>query len=71
MANITAFLTACKVKGLRSRNDQATDLRDYTLYCPKTTHTWIEKAVLCFGFSSGGVAMDRCNGYESNRYQSS
>ncbi len=52
MANITAFLTACKVKGLRSRNDPATDLRDYTLYCPKTTHTWIEKAVLCFGFNS-------------------
>jgi aromatic-L-amino-acid/L-tryptophan decarboxylase len=49
MANFTAFLAACKAKGLRSPKDQGTSVQEFTLYCPKTTHTWIEKAVLCFG----------------------
>ena len=49
MANFTAFLAACKVKGMRSQNGTDSQERAFTVYCPKTTHTWIEKAVVCFG----------------------
>lgn len=49
MANFTAFITACKVKGLRSPKNSVSPTQEFTVYCPKTTHTWIEKAVACFG----------------------
>jgi aromatic-L-amino-acid decarboxylase len=49
MANFTAYLTACKVKGMRSQKGTDSQERAFTVYCPKTTHTWIEKAVVCFG----------------------
>ena len=49
MANFTAFLAASKVKGVRSVKDPVMPEQDFTIYCPKTTHTWIEKAVLRFG----------------------
>jgi aromatic-L-amino-acid/L-tryptophan decarboxylase len=51
MANFTAFLAACKVKGIRSLKNPVSHEREVTIYCPKTTHTWIEKAVQCFGLS--------------------
>jgi glutamate/tyrosine decarboxylase-like PLP-dependent enzyme len=51
MANFTAFLAACQVKGMRLPKDAVSHERDVTVYCPKTTHTWIEKAVQCFGLS--------------------
>jgi aromatic-L-amino-acid/L-tryptophan decarboxylase len=51
MANFTAFLAASKVKGMRPPKDAVSHGQEVTIYCPRTTHTWIEKAVLCFGFS--------------------
>jgi aromatic-L-amino-acid decarboxylase len=50
MANFTGFLAArtakapeIKEKGLRNIHD------DLVLYCSKTTHIWVEKAVILFG----------------------
>jgi aromatic-L-amino-acid decarboxylase len=57
MANFTAFLAARTIKapknikedGLSSQHDR---LR---VYCPKTTHTWIEKAAVLFGLGSKAI----------------
>lgn len=42
MANITAYATAKTIKSKGNENM-------FTVYCPKTTHAWIEKAVKLFG----------------------
>ncbi|HZZ74363.1 MAG TPA: aminotransferase class V-fold PLP-dependent enzyme [Puia sp.] len=55
MANFTAFLAACKVKGMRSQKDTVLHEQEFTVYCPKTTHTWIEKAAHCFGLGPGAL----------------
>ncbi len=65
MANFTAFLAASKVKGVRSVKDPVIPEQEFTIYCPKTTHTWIEKAVLCFG--PGATALRWIDVNEANQ----
>lgn len=62
MANFTAFLAACKVKGKHSPKDPVKRDQDFTVYCPKTTHTWIEKAVVCFGLGVEALRWIDVNG---------
>jgi glutamate/tyrosine decarboxylase-like PLP-dependent enzyme len=52
MANFTAFLTARTVKAPASikENGIENNIQKLTVYCPATTHTWIEKAVVLFGW---------------------
>lgn len=57
MANFTAFLAArtakapasVKEKGIQNSTDKL------TVYCSKTTHTWIEKAVILFGLGTQSI----------------
>lgn len=51
MANFTAFLAGwtAKAPGNIKKNGLAGSGRKLTVYCPKTTHTWIEKAAILFG----------------------
>ncbi|WP_339752699.1 pyridoxal phosphate-dependent decarboxylase family protein [Algoriphagus aquimarinus] len=57
MANFTAFLAArtakapksCKEEGIQSTSKRL------TVYCSKTTHTWIEKAVILFGLGTKSI----------------
>jgi len=51
MANFTAFLAARTAKAPKSLKEEglANTSGDMVLYCSKTTHTWIEKAVVLFG----------------------
>lgn len=57
MANFTGFLagrTAQSAKELKTRGLRGLDARQ-TVYCSKTTHTWIEKATILFGMGSDSV----------------
>ena len=57
MANFTAFLAArtamapdtIKVDGI------CNETQKLTIYCPKSTHTWIEKAVVLFGLGTKSI----------------
>lgn len=50
MANFTAFLAARTVKAPKTiKEDGISDSMKLLVYCPKTTHTWVEKAVTLFG----------------------
>ncbi len=57
MANFTAFLAArtakapknIKVNGIQNKTDKL------TVYCSKTTHTWIEKATILFGLGTNSI----------------
>lgn len=51
MANFTAFLAGRTVKAPKSikENGISNDSQQLTVYCPRTTHTWIEKAAVLFG----------------------
>ena len=57
MANFTGFLAArtakapkeIKEKGMSSISNKL------TIYCSKTTHTWIEKAVILFGLGTNSI----------------
>ncbi|MDP9040584.1 MAG: aminotransferase class V-fold PLP-dependent enzyme [Bacteroidota bacterium] len=72
MANFTAFLAACKVKGMHLPKDDDSRKRDVTVYCPKTTHTWIEKAVLCFGLSTDAlrwIDVNKANQIDTNNLE--
>jgi aromatic-L-amino-acid decarboxylase len=57
MANFTAFLAARTAKA--PKNLKADGLSkagaDMVLYCPKTTHTWIEKAAVLFGHGMNAI----------------
>ncbi len=57
MANFTAFLAARTAKAPESIKEKgishATD--QLTIYCSKTTHTWIEKAVVLFGLGTESI----------------
>lgn len=57
MANFTAFLAARTAKA--PKNFKEDGLRDTSgemvLYCPKSTHTWIEKAAMLFGHGSRSI----------------
>ncbi len=56
MANFTAFLagrTAKAPKNLKQNGINTTD--KLVVYCAKTTHTWIEKAVVLFGMGTNAI----------------
>lgn len=57
MANFTAFLAARTAKLPESIKSDGISVADgqITVYCSKTTHTWIEKAVTLFGFGSNSI----------------
>ena len=57
MANFTAFLTATTVKAPGNiKEDGISDASGkLTVYCSRTTHTWIEKAAVLFGLGSKAI----------------
>ena len=57
MANFTAFLAARTAKGPKSIKEEGIEssYQKMTVYCAKTTHTWIEKAVVLFGLGTNAV----------------
>ncbi len=57
MANFTAFLAARTAKAPKSikENGISNDTDKLVVYCSKTTHTWIEKAVVLFGLGTKSI----------------
>ncbi len=57
MANFTAFLTARTVKGPKNIKEDgiSNTTQKLVVYCPVTTHTWIEKAAVLFGLGSNAI----------------
>ncbi len=57
MANFTAFLAARTAKAPKSIKEEglAHAPKKLTVYCSKTTHTWIEKASILFGHGANSV----------------
>lgn len=58
MANFTAFLAARTAKA--PKNIKEDGISNYseklTIYCPKSTHSWIEKAAILFGLGTKSVS---------------
>lgn len=67
MANFTAFLAARTVKAPKSVKEEGVqnEPNRLTVYCSKTTHTWIEKAVILFGLGTKSIRWIETD--ESNR----
>ena len=57
MANFTAFLAARTVKAPKSIKEDglSNTSKKLTIYCSKTTHTWVEKAAILFGLGSKSI----------------
>ncbi|HLN75029.1 MAG TPA: aminotransferase class V-fold PLP-dependent enzyme [Prolixibacteraceae bacterium] len=57
MANFTAFLAARTAKAPHTIKEEGicNDSQKLTIYCPKSTHTWIEKAVVLFGLGTKAI----------------
>ena len=57
MANFTAFLAARTVKAPKSIKEDgfSNTSEKLTIYCSKTTHTWVEKAAILFGLGSKSI----------------
>lgn len=57
MANFTAFLAARTAKAPDTiKEDGISNATDkLTIYCSKTTHTWIEKAAVLFGLGTNSI----------------
>lgn len=57
MANFTAFLAARTAKGPKTikENGISNSTDKLTVYCSKTTHTWVEKAAILFGLGSKSI----------------
>ncbi|WP_291868126.1 pyridoxal-dependent decarboxylase [Maribacter sp.] len=57
MANFTAFLAARTAKAPKNiKEDGLTNIPNkFRIYCSKTTHTWVEKAAILFGFGSKSI----------------
>lgn len=57
MANFTAFLAARTAKAPKTlkTGGLAKTGAELVLYCPKTTHTWIEKAAVLFGHGTDAI----------------
>ena len=57
MANFTAFLAARTAKAPKHCKEDGlfNETMKLVVYCPKTTHTWIEKAVVLFGLGSKSI----------------
>lgn len=57
MANFTGFLVAKTAKTSKEIRDGGlpSSAKKFTIYCSKTTHTWIEKAVILFGLGTNSI----------------
>ena len=57
MANFTAFLAARTAKAPKNIKEEglAYTSQKLTIYCSKTTHTWIDKAAILFGLGTNSV----------------
>ncbi|HMJ46427.1 MAG TPA: aminotransferase class V-fold PLP-dependent enzyme, partial [Ferruginibacter sp.] len=56
MANFTAFLAARTIKAPKDIKENGMPAAvKMVIYCSKTTHTWIEKAAVLFGFGSSSI----------------
>ncbi len=57
MANFTAFLAARTAKTPKSIKEDglSNTSKKLTIYCSKTTHTWVEKAAILFGLGSKSI----------------
>ncbi len=57
MANFTAFLAARTVKAPKIIKEEgiSNSSMKLTVYCPKSTHTWIEKAAVLFGLGLNAI----------------
>jgi len=57
MANFTAFLAARTVKAPKTIKEDGISNNDQklTVYCARSTHTWIEKAVVLFGLGTKAI----------------
>lgn len=57
MANFTAFLAARTAKAPKSikENGIENSQQKLTIYCSKTTHTWVEKAAILFGLGTNSI----------------
>ncbi|MEO6550832.1 MAG: pyridoxal-dependent decarboxylase [Ferruginibacter sp.] len=57
MANFTAFVAGRTAKASKStrENGISNETEKLVVYCSKTTHTWIEKAVALFGLGTGAI----------------
>lgn len=57
MANFTAFLAARTIKAPKSikENGISNSTEKMVVYCSKTTHTWIEKAMILFGLGTKSI----------------
>lgn len=57
MANFTAFLAARTAKAPKNiKEDGLSNLsKKLTIYCSKSTHTWIDKAAILFGLGSNSI----------------
>ena len=57
MANFTAFLAARTAKAPKTikENGISNETQQLVVYCPKTTHTWIEKAAVLFGLGTKSI----------------
>ncbi len=57
MANFTAFLAARTIKAPKAIKEDgiSNNVQKLVVYCPKTTHTWIEKAAVLFGLGTKSI----------------
>ena len=57
MANFTGFLAARTAKTSKEIREGgiSSSTKIHTIYCPKTTHTWIEKAAILFGLGTKSI----------------
>lgn len=57
MANFTGFLAGRTAKAPKSIKEAGMSMDAYkmTIYCSKTTHTWVEKAAVLFGFGTASI----------------
>ncbi len=57
MANFTAFLAARTAKAPKSIKEDgiSNNSEKLTIYCSKTTHTWVEKAAILFGLGTKSI----------------
>ena len=57
MANFTAFLAGRTAKASKHIKEEGISnaTEKLLIYCSKTTHTWVEKAVVLFGLGTGSI----------------
>jgi aromatic-L-amino-acid decarboxylase len=74
MANFTAFLAARTIKAPSVIKEEgiSNSSMKLTIYCPASTHTWIEKAVVLFGLGLQAIrwiALNEANQMDNNKLE--